>query len=195
MYSNEEVKESEVIVPVSPFISNDIRLIKVEKTVNAEKDNEVYLDFTLQHVKTKGTLRDRIFEPKDKTDNPPFPDYSFEKERSTVLGRVKHFQGRFMSEDAAKATKGENWEQYVDAVVNSFPTGFENIPLDAKVVYTKSSNGKYYSSLPKFPPFLSSEKFPKSLAATGYDIYVMPAATGTQTAAPTAPVASASDEI
>lgn len=172
-FNNSEVKDNVSIVPNAKG-TPDCRLISIEAISSKPEDAKQWkaIEFTVKEIKTGAENKDRIFNPEDKSASPPYPDYSYETERNKIMSRIKHYQGRFMEQAVVDATQGADWDSYVKNIINSFPAGYKEIPCSIQFCYIqgKDKDGKiaYYPNLRKYPPFISTEKFPVSFSTKLY---------------------------
>ncbi len=165
LYDNSQVTEKSSIKPALKVENCRLVDIKTESGVNKDTNKPwTCLVFVYKQVSTGDVVEDRIFEPIDQTATPPFKDYDFKQEINRTLGRIKHVQQRYMEPTVADNIKADSWEDLTKAVVNSFPAGYKETPCSLSVVYVKQSNGKYYAGLRKWPPFVSTEKYPKDFS-------------------------------
>ena len=64
--------------------------------------------------------------------------------------RIKHILTKFIPEEKAAVTGVTGWQDFCQKVANLFPSGYDEVPLQIKVVY----NFNDYLTFPKFPPFI-----------------------------------------
>lgn len=163
-FSNSNVVEKSAMKPAQRKVG--CLMTNISKD---EKDNLV-IEFrdatgsTLRHVEWKPEKREADTEEQ------------YKKSVSLTMSRVKHIAGRYMSEEAANSIEGNSWSEYVDSFISKMgAASYKTVPVDLKVVLRKGTDNKYYSSLPKVPPFVSSEKFPKEFSTNPeYDMYEIP---------------------
>lgn len=166
LFDNSKVEEKSSIKPAIKVVDCRLTAIKNGET----KEGKKYIDFEFVEQSTKSTVRDRIFEPIDKTSAPPFPDYSFEAEVNKTTGRILHILGRYVAPETAKGIKGETWDDYIKNVINAFPAGYKEIPCDLSVVYVyNKSENKDYVGLRRFPPFISTSAYPREFPEKLWD--------------------------
>lgn len=143
------------IMPAGKDGVPNCHLSKVEKT-KSEDGQDTYLDFVFTDENGK-ELRERIFEPKDQSANPPYDGYDFKKNMDAVTGRIRHIMAGYVSEDTAKLTKGENWDSYAGNVITNMGSNYSNVETTLKVVFNyNKKEQKEFSGFPKFGSFVST---------------------------------------
>lgn len=164
--------ESNPIVPSKEF--HKVRLVEINVTSN-DNGSETYLDFVFKEEETGRKITDRIFEPKDRSNEGrlPYDGYTFDKDVERVMNHVKHIMLGYMDADRASSIVANDWAGFCNQVKGLFPQGFENVVATLKVTYNK----KGFSQVPNSPNFLSvSGREPKGgLTIGSYDIYEKPA--------------------
>ncbi len=169
LFNNKNVTEKSAMKPAlrkeGCYITN---LSKDDKS-NLVIEFRDHTGSTLRHVEWKPEKRE--------TDT----DEQFEKSVKLTVSRVKHIAGRFMSEDDANTIQGADWDGYVDSFITKMTSvNYKTVPVALKVTLRKGSDDKWYSSLPKVPSFISSEKYPKEFTTNpDWDMYEVPSAGAT----------------
>jgi hypothetical protein len=180
-FDNKDVKEVSVIAPAkkgNPKYPNfpgvdGIKFVQIKK--DTKGGNAIIFKF---QSKDGGVLEHREFEP-NKIAN--MSDDDFIKSAKLAQSRVAHIARAYLTEAQFLAIKGSDWNDYIKNTVialgidaNGVPTRAAGVEATLKVVL-RESKGKYYSSLPKVPPFISTANHPKEFTLDPkYDIMEIP---------------------
>jgi hypothetical protein len=163
-FSNKAVQDKSPMKPaqrkVGCFLTN----------ISKDEHENLVIEF---RDSTGSTLRHVEWKPKKREED---SQEDYEKNVNMTLSRVKHIAGRFMTSEAADTIEGATWNDYVDSFIAKMnAASYKTVSVDLKVVLRKGTDGKYYSTLPKVQPFISSEKFPKEFTTNpAYDFYEIP---------------------
>lgn len=191
MFDNSKISDS---TPMKPELRKEncefisMRKVKDDKTGQIS----VILSFV---DPTKATVALREFMPKRIVNTAkPQTDEEYRKSVSLSVSRLAHVFRAFMTEEEFQAIKTSrdpnslvqanieaNWEEYLrlnaaklQVQTDGSVVRAKGIKCALKVVYNETK-GKYYSGLPKVPPFISTEAHPKQFTINPqYDIFEIP---------------------
>lgn len=185
MFDNSKVSDVQVMKP--ELRKENCKFVKIsrDKDTASKSYRSVSFDFVASN---KTILSHREFAPSRIINGTTLDDDNFKKNISLAHSRVAHISRAFLSEaeflaikvdvDLANIDKG--WDEYIMLTAKALGVNAEGVPTKAinqpcalKVVlqHQKSSN-KYFSSLPKVPPFISTANHPKEFSINPqYDVF------------------------
>lgn len=179
MFDNSQVSEVRPMKP-APRIEG-CALVEMKKLTDEKTGAS---SVTFKFTGPAGTeLTHREFEPSKVINNKPLTDEEFKKNVSLVHSRIAHITRAFISEELFLKIKvnpnlpfREMWNEYLKMTAQALKVDANgrvgaavNQPCALKVVYTQNK-GKWYSGLPKVPPFISTANHPKEFDInTQYD--------------------------
>ena len=180
MFDNNSLTEIDVIQPAKrnspkfPAVEG-IEFVKMEK-----KNTDTYKSVVFTFRDQKGAvLKDTVFEPRKTASQ---TDEKFKKQMDLVHSHLGHISRAYLSEEIHKSIKGTDWDSYVGAMARALqvnqqtgqPAVAAGVKADAKIIF-RETKGKYYSSFPAIPPFLSTPNHPKDFKVDPkYDLFEIP---------------------
>lgn len=188
MFDNSKVSDVQVMKP--ELKKEGCFLVKMSR--DKDPQSKSYRSVTFEFVDKNGAvLNHREFAPNRVIGGNTLSDDDFKKNINLAHSRIAHISRAFLPEDVFLAIKVEgtlatidaSWDNYIVATAKALgvtgdgvPTVAKGVPCALKVVlqYQKSTN-KYFSSLPKVPPFISTANHPKEFSVNPqYDIFEAP---------------------
>jgi len=159
LFDNNDIKEVKIMTP-------ELRKENCElKEIKMMEDQSVVFSF----VDANGNgLNQRYFVP---TRKEGASDDEFKKSISLTISCVAHIARAFLSEAEFLAIKiddggnlnkiKESWVAYVTMTGKALSGKYAGVKCALKVVYRKAKDGKFYTSLPQVPSFISTANHPK----------------------------------
>lgn len=169
LFNNSAIREVNVMTP--ELRKEDCELTEIKMM----EDKSVVFGF----VDSKGNgLNQRFFMPTRKENG---SDDDFKKSIQLTISCVAHIARAYLSEAEFLAIKledggnlnkvAQNWVDYINMTGKALSGKYKGVKCALKVVYRKSKDNKYYSSLPQVPPFISTANHPKEFTLDPkYDI-------------------------
>lgn len=168
MFNSKNVKEVRPIVPA-------------ERVENCELIDIYWVDnnkspiFSFVHKPTGAKLDHKEFDP-DMLDETP---ENKEKNALMVMSRLIHIAEAFVGRNSKESTMlreidVSTFKEFVEKVIDIIGNSYMGVECALKVIL-RGSNNKFYSSLPKVTPFISTEISPEIFSTNPeYDKYSRP---------------------
>jgi hypothetical protein len=204
MFDNSQVRDIQTILPnpVAPHRVEEVELVKVSRDKDAASKSFRSISFLFQD-KYGAQLQFREFAPSRTINGKALTNEEIEKNAGMAISRLAHISRAYLSEEVWKKIAvpanlqtvdklDEGWDAYITIMGQALglsaakPAGVATgVKTALKVIYALNK-GKYYSALPKVPPFVSTENHYKEFRTDNpqYDIFVIPS---TRPDAPSAP--------
>lgn len=182
------------IVPNRNFVHN-VFLDKIEVVQKKNEATGLMEDDTVDvHFIQKSASGQVIAAFRYREWNPFKPKYAnptlegVQKEALRVQGNLKHIAGRFVeSEKLEFKIKGDGaFFKYVKEIIRALGNAHKDVPATVKFILKQNAkDGKWYTALPKYPSFISTEKFPSPFKIDPkYDIFEQPNGSSAMSDAP-----------
>jgi hypothetical protein len=169
MFGTDNVKE---VSPIIPRLRVEGCVLSTLK--RGDYQGKMTLEFTFKQTSTGSMFTHKEFDPSEKSPNDTQEKY--EQKISWVMSRIKHIMGRFMSEEEATIPSQPTWEAFLAEVGKRMNGKYQGKECALKLVY----NSKDFTSFPMFPPFISTEAYPKEFEANPqYDRFEKQGSEGT----------------
>lgn len=191
MFDNSKVSDIQVMSP--ELTKENCEFVKISR--DKDPASKSYRAVTFEFVDSKGAvLNHREFAPNRVINGTVLTDDEFKKNINLAHSRVAHISRAFLSEAEFLAIKVEgdlstidaSWDNYIILTARALGVNVEGVPAKAKgvkcslkvVLQHQKSTNKYFSSLPKVPPFISTTNHPKVFSINPqYDIFEVPKVT------------------